>query len=154
MELVRGRGVSPEDAVAALRDIFGVEAVSGSSPIYFVDTDEEEDEADRARGGRSDDNENDEEDTENEDEDEDSEPYSSVFEASWDPITRKEQAARLLEAAERQAHLSRGLPLAARRRRLAGWLARRGHGWKTASAVMEMVGLRDCFFFCNIGRKS
>ena len=85
--------------------------------------------------GEDDDDDDDENDDENEGR------SSSIFEASWDPISRKEQTARLLEAAERQAHLSRGLPLAARRRRLAGWLARRGHGWKTVSAVMERVGL-------------
>ena len=145
-ELVRGRGVSPEDASAALRDVFG-----GEAPICFVDTDEEDDEADRLRGERSDENDGEEggdesngDDDDGDDGDDDDDAgrgLSSVFEASWDPISRKEQAARLLEAAERQAHLSRGLPLAARRRRLAGWLARRGHGWKTVSAVMEKVGL-------------
>jgi SOS response regulatory protein OraA/RecX len=142
-ELVRGRGVSPEDAVAALRDIFGADA-SSSSPIYFADTDEEDDEADRLRGEKSDEGgeegEEESRDEGNEGEEE-RQSYSSVFEASWDPISRKEQSERLLEAAERQAHLSRGLPLVARRRRLAAWLARRGHGWKTASAVMERVGL-------------
>ena len=142
MELVRGRGVSSDDAAAALRDIFGAES---SSPIYFVDTDEEEEETDIIRGEKSDENndaeEEEEEDDDREDEEDEDKGFSSVFEASWDPISRKEQSERLLEAAERQAHLSRGLPLAARRRRLAGWLARRGHGWRTASAVMERVGL-------------
>ena len=147
-ELVRRRGVSPEDASAALRDVFG-----SDSSVYLVGADDEaEEEADdeagepgRARGERSDGNG--EEDVE-EDEERDGSGNGgedgacpSVFEASWDPISAKDQSARLLEAAERQAHLSRGLPLAARRRRLAGWLARRGHGWKTASAVMERVGL-------------
>ena len=144
VELVRGRGVSAEDASAALRDIFGVGVGSPSfSPALFVDTDEEDDEAERVRGER---NEVASADGEGEDDGESEDPRScssesSVFEASWDPIPRKEQATRLLEAAERQVHLSRGLPLAARRRRLAGWLARRGHGWKTAAEVFERVGL-------------
>eukprot|EP00884_Botryococcus_braunii_P009140 jgi/Botrbrau1/18227/Bobra.53_1s0083.2 len=47
----------------------------------------------------------------------------------------------LLETAEKQLHLSRGLPLTARRRRLVHWLERRGYGWRTISAILERLQL-------------
>lgn len=49
--------------------------------------------------------------------------------------------AQLVHAAKRRAALSRGAPAASRKRRLVHWLARRGHGWGTISAVLSEVGL-------------
>jgi hypothetical protein len=49
--------------------------------------------------------------------------------------------AHLLAAAARQAELSRGAPAPARRRRLVGWLQRRGHGWGTVAAVLDALAL-------------
>jgi hypothetical protein len=49
--------------------------------------------------------------------------------------------AHLLAAAARQAALSKGLPAPARRRRLVGWLQRRGHNWGTVAAVLDALAL-------------
>jgi len=49
--------------------------------------------------------------------------------------------AHLLASAARQAALSKGLPLPARRRRLVGWLQRRGHNWGTVAAVLDALAL-------------
>eukprot|EP00873_Tetraselmis_striata_P045820 jgi/Tetstr1/466084/TSEL_010669.t1 len=47
----------------------------------------------------------------------------------------------LLAAAQRQARQYRGLPREAQRRRLAGWLQRRGHSWATVRGLLERLGL-------------
>jgi hypothetical protein len=49
--------------------------------------------------------------------------------------------AHLLASAARQAALSKGLPPPARRRRLVGWLQRRGHSWGTVAAVLDALAL-------------
>ncbi len=47
----------------------------------------------------------------------------------------------LVESAQRQAHLTRGIPSETRRRRLVGWLQRRGHTWDTISAILKELSL-------------
>jgi hypothetical protein len=47
----------------------------------------------------------------------------------------------LLAVAARQAELSKGMPAPTRRRRLVGWLQRRGHGWGTVAAVLDALAL-------------
>lgn len=49
----------------------------------------------------------------------------------------------LLAAARKQWRLSRGSDAAARTRRLAGWLARRGHNWGTAREVLAELARED-----------
>ena len=48
---------------------------------------------------------------------------------------------QLLAAAQRQAQLTKGLPMETRRRRLVAWLQRRGHGWGTVSALLRELTL-------------
>lgn len=55
-----------------------------------------------------------------------------------------EQAAlgrELLDAARRRAAAMAGLPAEARRRRLLGYLQRRGHSWGVARQVLQALGL-------------
>lgn len=49
------------------------------------------------------------------------------------------RAAELLGQARRQHALSAGLPQEARRRRLVGWLQRRGHGWEDISRLLRQL---------------
>ena len=53
----------------------------------------------------------------------------------------KSPSGQLLDAANRQAHLLRGLPVEVRRRRMVGWLQRRGHSWSTVSALLQRLKL-------------
>lgn len=55
--------------------------------------------------------------------------------------TRFDPQHHLLESARRQAHLSRGLPLKTRRRRLIAYMQRRGHTWDTISTLLERIDL-------------
>jgi len=48
---------------------------------------------------------------------------------------------QVLETAQRQAHLTRGLPSETRRRRLVAWLQRRGHSWDTISSLLRELAL-------------
>ncbi|EIE24818.1 hypothetical protein COCSUDRAFT_62226 [Coccomyxa subellipsoidea C-169] len=48
---------------------------------------------------------------------------------------------QLLETAQRQAHLTKGMPSETRRRRMVGWLQRRGHSWDTISSVLSELAL-------------
>ena len=49
---------------------------------------------------------------------------------------------QLLGSARRQAEASVTLPIEARRRRLVGWLQRRGHDWDTISRVLALLQLK------------
>ncbi|KAK9814773.1 hypothetical protein WJX72_011246 [[Myrmecia] bisecta] len=49
---------------------------------------------------------------------------------------------QLLEAARKQAAFTDGLPVEARRRRMIGWLQRRGHDWDTTSKVLTLLDLK------------
>lgn len=48
---------------------------------------------------------------------------------------------QLLETAQRQAHLTKGMPSETRRRRMVGWLQRRGHSWDTISSLLREMAL-------------
>lgn len=48
---------------------------------------------------------------------------------------------QLLASAQRRADLSEGLPSEARKRRLTGWLLRRGHDWDTVSKLIALLKL-------------
>lgn len=48
----------------------------------------------------------------------------------------------LLGSARRQADFTAGLPIEARRRRLVGWLQRRGHDWETITRVLALLQLK------------
>ena len=49
----------------------------------------------------------------------------------------------LLRAARQRWHLSRALAFDARERRLAGWLMRRGHGWRVARDLVATLAQED-----------
>jgi SOS response regulatory protein OraA/RecX len=55
----------------------------------------------------------------------------------WTPAAAPESA--LLVAARRQYQLTAGLGDEARKRRLVGWLQRRGHSWDVVSKVLKWV---------------
>lgn len=48
---------------------------------------------------------------------------------------------QLLGSARRQAEMTVSLPTEARRRRLSGWLLRRGHDWDTVSKILALLHL-------------
>lgn len=48
---------------------------------------------------------------------------------------------QLLASAQRRAAMSEGLPSEARKRRLTGWLLRRGHDWDTVSKLVALLKL-------------
>ena len=48
---------------------------------------------------------------------------------------------QLLASAQRRAAMSEGLPAEARKRRLTGWLLRRGHDWDTVSKLVGLLKL-------------
>ncbi|KAL0039656.1 hypothetical protein WJX77_004520 [Trebouxia sp. C0004] len=48
---------------------------------------------------------------------------------------------QLLGSARRQAEMTVSLPTEARRRRLSGWLLRRGHDWNTVSKILALLHL-------------
>ena len=48
---------------------------------------------------------------------------------------------QLLGSARRQAEMTVSLPSEARRRRLSGWLLRRGHDWDTVSKILALLQL-------------
>ena len=48
---------------------------------------------------------------------------------------------QLLGSARRQAEMTVGLPTEVRRRRLSGWLLRRGHDWQTVSKILTLLHL-------------
>lgn len=48
---------------------------------------------------------------------------------------------QLLGSARRQAEMTVSLPTEARRRRLSGWLLRRGHEWNTVSIILTKLKL-------------
>ncbi|KAL3133968.1 hypothetical protein ABBQ32_008412 [Trebouxia sp. C0010 RCD-2024] len=48
---------------------------------------------------------------------------------------------QLLASARRQAELTEGLPSETRKRRLTGWLLRRGHEWDTVSKIAALLKL-------------
>ncbi len=49
---------------------------------------------------------------------------------------------QLLGSARRQAEMTVSLPTEARRRRLSGWLLRRGHDWDTVSKILALLHLQ------------
>jgi hypothetical protein len=57
--------------------------------------------------------------------------------AGWVPAPAAE--AELLAAARRQRELTAGLSPEARKRRLVGWLQRRGHPWETVGRVVRQL---------------
>lgn len=59
----------------------------------------------------------------------------------WNPSEAPEGA--LLQAARRQHQLTTGLPAEARKRRLLGWLQRRGHPWEVVSRVARRLEEED-----------
>ena len=56
---------------------------------------------------------------------------------TWTPAPAPESA--LLVAARRQYQLTAGLSTEARKRRILGWLQRRGHSWEVVSRVMKWL---------------
>ena len=56
---------------------------------------------------------------------------------SWVPAVAPEGA--LLQAARRQFQLTMGLSAEARKRRLVGWLQRRGHTWEVVARVCRRL---------------
>jgi len=56
---------------------------------------------------------------------------------AWTPTDSAESA--LLQATRRQYQLTAGLPGEARKRRLVGWLQRRGHAWEDISKLLQLV---------------
>lgn len=109
-----GKGVKPADARAAVEKVFGVDGGASLKRRAAWRGEEEEEEEDPAN-------------------------RASIFDDA--PASPKELAERLLTAARARAAASRGLPKDARRRRLVGWLARRGHAWSTISAVLAELEL-------------
>jgi SOS response regulatory protein OraA/RecX len=61
--------------------------------------------------------------------------------AAWNPGGSPEAA--LLAAARRQWSLTSALGAETRRRRLAGWLQRRGHAWEDVSRLMRQIESED-----------
>jgi SOS response regulatory protein OraA/RecX len=55
----------------------------------------------------------------------------------WTPASVPESA--LLVAARRQYQLTAGLREEARKRRIVGWLQRRGHSWEVVSRVLQWL---------------
>ncbi|KAK9844954.1 hypothetical protein WJX74_009023 [Apatococcus lobatus] len=47
----------------------------------------------------------------------------------------------LMGSARRQSHLTRGLPVETRRRRMVSWLQRRGHGWATITDILQRLDM-------------
>ena len=65
--------------------------------------------------------------------------HRTVLDVSWLHAERVDQ--QLLGSARRQAEMTVSLPTEARRRRLSGWLLRRGHDWETVSKVLALLRL-------------
>lgn len=62
-----------------------------------------------------------------------------VMASAWLHAGRIDQ--QLLASARRRADTSAGLPSEARKRRLTGWLLRRGHDWDTVSKLVALLKL-------------
>ena len=60
-----------------------------------------------------------------------------VMAPAWLHTGRIDQ--QLLASAQRRADMSEGLPSEARKRRLTGWLLRRGHDWDTVSKLVALL---------------
>ena len=115
-ELVAGKGVKPADARAAVEKVFGVDGGASLRRRAAWRGEEGEEEEEDAAAARA-----------------------SFFDDA--PASPRQLAERLLTAARARAAASRGMPKDARRRRLVGWLARRGHAWSTISAVLAELEL-------------
>ena len=69
------------------------------------------------------------------------EEMAEIEAGPWTPEGAPEGA--LLQSARRQHQLTVGLPAEARKRRIVGWLQRRGHPWDIVSRVVRRLEEED-----------